>query len=184
MRRRGLFNAATRAVLMLVLVFLVGLCLWRRHPTGFRVGAAQDTCDCGRSDTILLHASGKGKLSIGRQQVGRSALASRLADIYGSRREHVLYLSADSNLAFQEVADVIEIVQQAKQTRSSQFHVHEIPLPEALQNQPGDNLNIGVRLVTPGAVTIPCRDGCYNWWYALNPAQIRFDYLVPAPGRL
>jgi len=116
--------------------------------------------------------------------VGRSALASRLADIYGSRPERILYLSADGNLAFQEVVDLMEIVQQAKHTRPSQIQVQGIPLPEALQNQPGDNLNIEVRLVTPGAVTTRCRNGCYNWWYALSPAQIRFDYLVPAPGRL
>ncbi len=184
MHRSGLFNAATRAVLLLVLVFLVGLRLWRRHPTGLRVRAAQDICDCGRSDTILLHESGKGKLSIGRQQVGRSALAGRLADIYGSWPVRVLYLSADGNLAFQEVADVMEIVQQATQTRRSQIQVQGIPLPEALQNQLGDNLNIEVRLVTPGAVTKPCRNGCYNWWYVLNPSQIHFDDLVPAPGRL
>lgn len=180
MRQKTLIDAALHAVLLLVLVFLVGLRLWTGHSRGFRVRIASDTCEWGGGTPLLLRISAK-RLVLGAETVKLSNLADGLADIYGSRRARLLYLAADDDVPFQEVAVVVAIVQQSRHTRASQFRVHEFPLPEALQSQPGDNLNIEIWLVTPGAVAAPCRNGHYNWWYVWNPAHTRPDSLQPAP---
>ena len=152
MQRRLLFNAAPRAVLLLVLAILVGSHVPPRHATGFRVRIASDTCEC-RGAALLLHVSAKGLLW-GPGVLKQSALANRLSEIYGTLPEPVLYLSGDDNVPFQKVVDVIATVQQSEQTQ-----IGLVPLPEALRR----NLNIEIRLVTPGAVNMPCPEHCYNW---------------------
>jgi len=152
MRRRVLFKAAPRAVLLLVLVILVGSHVRLRHATGFRVRIASDTCEC-RAAALLLQVSAKGLLW-GPEVLRQSALANRLSEIYATLPEPVLYLSGDDSVSFQRVADVIAAVQQTQQTQ-----IGLVPLPEALRR----NLNIEIRLVTPGAVNMPCPEDCYNW---------------------
>ena len=157
MRRRVLLDAAPHAVLVLILVLLVGLRLWPRHSRGFRVRIASDTCVGFRSGIEVLRITGEGRLLLDGGAVGIDALASELSDIYGAGSRRVMFFAAEDNVPFQRIAEVIDVVQQATQTRVP-------PLPEALRNSAADNLNIELRLVSPGAVNTPCNRDSYNWW--------------------
>jgi|SRR5208337_4762543 len=82
MRRKVLYNAVPRAVLLLVLIFLIRFHIWPKHSSGFRVRIASDTCACGDSRIIVLHVSGNGELLINSEPVEKGALTSRLTAFY------------------------------------------------------------------------------------------------------
>jgi hypothetical protein len=154
MRRRTLFRAVFRAVLLLGLALLVARHFWPRHPIGLRVRIASDTCDC--SYLLLnLHITAKGELWMRSRRLEQSELASRLANIYRFRAHHVLYLSADDSVPFQKVAEIVDTVQ-----GSTQPYEDRLPIPEGLGKIRPANLDIEIRLVTPGAVGRPCNIDC------------------------
>jgi hypothetical protein len=105
----------------------------------------------------MLKITGEGGLLLERRAVEKDGLAGELSDTYGTGSDSVLYFAAAESVPFQSIAEVIDTVQQATQT-------HDPPWPEALRNSAADNLNIELRLVTPGAVNTPCHGQSYNWW--------------------
>jgi hypothetical protein len=74
--------------------------------------------------------------------------------IYSARR-HVVYLSADDSVPFQKVVEVIDAVQAATQP-----HKTLGPVPEGLGKIRPDNLDLEIRLVTPGSANKPCHNDC------------------------
>lgn len=132
------------AVLLLVLILLLAFhALPRKHSTGFVVGLAPARCAEDVSDRLLvLRITNGSTLFINSEQERWNTLASRLAEIYSGRVYRTLYLHAEEGVAFQTVADAIDIVQN---TRSSG------PMPGR-----SENLGIRVKLITPAAVNAPC----------------------------
>ena len=86
-------------------------------------------------------------------------LAHHLSDIYSTRAERVLYLKADDDVPFQRVVETIETIQYSK----IKVYPETVPLPKELRNEITENLDIDIRLVTPGAVEMTCPKDCYNW---------------------
>jgi hypothetical protein len=129
----------------------------RAPKSGFPIRVASDTCFCGDlgDRVIFLHIS-TSRLSINSQEVDRRGLAGRLAEIYRTRAEKVLYLSADDDVSFQVVADVVDIVQHLPDGTGL-----GVPLPQGLK-EAGGKMNILVELVTRRAVDAPCRANCFN----------------------
>jgi hypothetical protein len=129
----------------------------RAPQTGVPIRVASDTCFCGDlgDQVIFLHIS-TGRLSINSQEVDRRSLAGRLAEIYRTRAEKVLYLSADDDVPFQVVADVVDIVQHLPGGTEL-----GVPLPKGLKGT-GGNMNVLVELVTRHAVDTPCHANCFN----------------------
>jgi biopolymer transport protein ExbD len=158
MRFRFSFGVVRCAVLLLAFVSLVIFHVWPSRTGVLRVRIASDTCVRRGSGVFLLNVTGKDELLIGSELVERGSLASRLSEIYATRSERVLYHSADGNVPFHNIADVIDAVQQV-----TDACLRLVPLPEALRNSAADHLNIEVRLLTPGAVNMPCHENCYNW---------------------
>jgi hypothetical protein len=130
----------------------------RKYSTGLRVRIAADTCTCDLANRlVLIHMSDNGSLSINFEPVRSDSLATRLSDIYSAHPERILYLSAEQDVSFQQVADLIDIVE-----NSTQMPFAAVPAPKELRARP-TNLHIEIRLVTPGAVNTLCHKGCYNW---------------------
>ncbi len=100
----------------------------RRSKSGFAIRVASDACVC--SDlgdrAVFLHISSN-RLSINSQGVDRRSLAVRLAEIYRTRAEKVLYLSADNDVSFQVVADIVDIAQHLPDGTAL-----GVPLPQGL----------------------------------------------------
>ncbi|MGA9979040.1 MAG: hypothetical protein WBQ08_10470, partial [Candidatus Sulfotelmatobacter sp.] len=81
------------------------------------------------------------------EQEDRNSLATRLSQIYSFRVHRTLYLFADDGVAFQNVADAIDIVENTPVTAGAQS-----------DRVTTDELNITVQLVTPGAMNAGCHD--------------------------
>jgi biopolymer transport protein ExbD len=136
---RGLMYSAAPATALVIVLVVWGMYqgMMHRTSTGVRVRVARDTCNCRSDRVIVLHVSSTGQLLINTDSVGRSELASHLKDIYETRAEKVIYLTADPDALFEQVADISNVAQN---------YVDEI------------------RLVTPEAVGTPCCEiDCYNW---------------------
>lgn len=103
------------------------------HPsTGFYVELPHVIRDyCGDLDVTILAMSKEKVLTIDSKPVPRKTLATRLSDIYRLRAERVLFVKADPNLSFQDVASTIDVAN-------------------------GSVENLYVTLVTPGAEKEPC----------------------------
>lgn len=130
-----------------------------RHSVGLWVKTAADTCDCpDRGRTIVLHISNNGAISLNAEGLDEHLLSRTFSNIYSTRAEKILYLSADEDVPFQEVADIIDIARNAPFTAT----MPPVPIPRELQSQPS-RLGIKLMLLTPGAVSMPCEKGCSNW---------------------
>jgi len=126
MRRKILYNAVPRAVLLLVLIFLIRFHIWPKHSSGFRVRIASDACACGDSRIIVLQVSGNGELLVNSEPVEKGALTSRLTAFYLAYNEGVLYLSGDENASHQRVIEAIAAVPQMKRALPRR----DLPVPE------------------------------------------------------
>ncbi len=58
---------------------------------------------------VLKGSRGEATYRINQQAVAREDLAGKLAEIYARRGEHVLFVKADDELSFTEIAQVIDI---------------------------------------------------------------------------
>ena len=145
------------AAALLGLILLNAFHGFRARRTGFPVHVASDTCSCGdRNDRVIfLHVSAGG-LTINSENVDRKILADRLSDIYRLRAEKVLYLSADDDVPFQAVADVVDTVQHLPEKTSL-----GVPLPRGLEKSPG-KMSVVVELVTRRAQDALCHANCFN----------------------
>lgn len=117
-------------------------------PTGLHVALPSARCEYSGDDrTITLHITDAGKLFLNTEQEDRNSLATRLSQIYSFRVHRTLYLFADDGVAFQNVADAIDIVENTPVTAGAQS-----------DRVTTDELNITVQLVTPGAMNAGCHD--------------------------
>jgi biopolymer transport protein ExbD len=102
-----------RLVLVAAAVFLLGLRISKtRHSSsvGFYVmlpahTASQIECD---NRTVVLQVLKERSLKINFEAISNTDLRRRLGEIYGLRQERVLFLTAEPDVSFQEVARVIE----------------------------------------------------------------------------
>jgi biopolymer transport protein TolR len=63
--------------------------------------------------TVVISVDTGNKISINQDQVDKRLLQDRLVDIFKTRAERVVFVKGDSNLTFNEVADVIDIAKGA-----------------------------------------------------------------------
>ncbi len=117
--------------------------LMRRTSTGVRIRVARDTCAC-PSDTgriVVLHVLSDGALRINFEDVTRRELGARLKEIYETRAERMIYLTAEPDAPFEDVADVSGIAQKYV-----------------------DN----IMLITPRAMDTPCCErGCHDFTHPM-----------------
>jgi biopolymer transport protein ExbD len=159
---RTLLVAIPVAALVLAIV-LISLVLRTSPPTnGLAVQAATNTCSCSPySDRIIMLHLSLGKIvTLNSEPLRFERLGDALAAIYGVRAEKVLYFSADNDVAFQDAAEVLDVVRNIRHLPSD----HDVPIPTELRGL-GSNMDmdIHVRLITPGAIAAHCMRGCYNW---------------------
>ena len=102
-------------------------------PVGLPVRLSQDHCEPGIIDLrLVLRVTEGGKLFLNYEQQDRKRIQERLADIYGMRRDRVLYLQAEDGVPFQQVAEAISLTRDVFGTGP-------------------DSPKITVRLITPRA---------------------------------
>lgn len=138
---------ALTAVLMLALLLLLVLhALPRKPSTGFFVGLAPARCtgDVIGDRLIVLRITDSNSLFINQEQEQWDTLASRLSDIYALRVHRTIYLSAEDRVAFQTVADAIDVV-----------HNTQLGTIKQRDSNAG-NSHIDVKLITPAALNAPC----------------------------
>lgn len=63
--------------------------------------------------TVVISVDPGHKISINQDQVDKRLLQDKLVEIFKTRAERVVFVKGDSNLAFSEVADVIDIAKGA-----------------------------------------------------------------------
>jgi hypothetical protein len=116
-----------------------------------------NACSCGDHPDrfIFLHIS-VDALTINSESVDRKNLVKLLSDVYRPRAEKVLYLSADDDVSFQAVADVVDTVRHLPEANMS-----SVPLPLGLE-EPMGYQNVRVDLVTRRAADAPCAKNCGN----------------------
>ncbi len=64
-------------------------------------------------DDIVLTVEGKGRVLVNREPVSREALAERLADLFKTTAQPVVFVQGEGDLAFEEVAQVIDLAKGA-----------------------------------------------------------------------
>lgn len=100
-------------LLVLIIIFMVIVPL---APSGLKAAIPQpsktppsDTIEEPRSVVVeIINANGTPVLQINKQDVAWENLEARLVDIFKTRAERVLFVSADASLDFSEVARVID----------------------------------------------------------------------------
>jgi biopolymer transport protein TolR len=66
-----------------------------------------------RDDVIVLSVDKNGIIRINQDEVEPSQLDGRLRDIYKTRSDHTIFLQADNDLLFNDVAQIIDITKAA-----------------------------------------------------------------------
>jgi hypothetical protein len=152
LRRKLLYGALAVASSLNLWFFIAG---WHHESRGYRMRPASDTCSCPPHDrSIHLHVSKDGGLTVNSEAVQSKNLSALLFDIYAVRAERILYLSADSEVRFQNVAEIVDVVQNLAFQDSN-------PEPSALKHD--RPMRVELRLVTDGSVRTNCPDQCFNW---------------------
>ncbi len=64
-------------------------------------------------EDIVLTVEGKGRVLVNREPVSREALAERLADLFKTTAQPVVFVQGKGDLAFEEVAQVIDLAKGA-----------------------------------------------------------------------
>lgn len=99
---------------VLASVFLIlGACAYSmRIPHGYLTKIAIKRMDCGDGPrTIMVHVGKSGQTSLNSEAVKAGQLESRLHEIFALRSERVLFLSADSDAVFADVASALDLAQ-------------------------------------------------------------------------
>jgi biopolymer transport protein ExbD len=159
MRRKSSYATVPLATLLLVPILYTLIHGRSRHANGFHIQTASDTCSCypDSSRIVVLHLSNRGGISINSEPTPQTRLESQLREIYTTRAERILYLSAEDDVPFQHVADAIDLVQGVHEEKAQ-----GLTIPRELQTPP-ERLNIQIRLITPRAINKPCPVNCFNW---------------------
>lgn len=98
-----------------------------------------------------IHVSESGDMTVGPLSVQPTQAVTMLSEMYSTRPERILYISADDDVRFQAVADMLD-------------QTHRLEYPHSIPTQPkSEVMNVEVRLVTRGAVNAPCPSNCFNW---------------------
>jgi len=102
-------------LLVLLIIFMLIVPVMPRGESVLVPQPARD--DGSRGDAIVLEllkgSSGSVGFRINQLEVSRADLPGRLAAIYANRAERVLFLKGDDRLAFNQVADVIDMAHAA-----------------------------------------------------------------------
>jgi biopolymer transport protein ExbD len=96
-------------LLVLLIIFMVIVPAIQRGEAAL---VPQPARHDGAADAIVLEVdqgTGGAVLHINRQPVAQEKLQSRLAAIYANRAQRVLFVKADGQLSFTEIAKVIDI---------------------------------------------------------------------------
>jgi biopolymer transport protein ExbD len=117
-----------------------------RESTGFGIELAPTCRENDANDqTTVLHITAAGKVLLNAEDEEWNGLAGRLSEIYRVREERTLHLMADDGVAFQTVADALDIVE----------NIPAAVGPEATGMEM-ENLDITVWLLTPRASNTRC----------------------------
>jgi biopolymer transport protein ExbD len=125
---------------------------------GLHVGIAYRPKDCGDGQIVVAHVLQNGSVRLNQEQeIKRNALAKRLHEIFATTAERLLFIKADPDLAFQTVAEIIDIAQ-------SQVDYVGILTP-AVENEPGLCLSIGFLRFTDAPTVLRLKDvPLWPWW--------------------
>jgi biopolymer transport protein ExbD len=104
---------AFRILLILASLLVLGFGIARRlsrRSVGINVGLRLHAPDNG-CNAIAVHISNDRSVKINYVRVPVESLVGRLRDIYQLRIDHVLLIRADSDVSFQEVMRIIDLIQ-------------------------------------------------------------------------
>jgi biopolymer transport protein ExbD len=103
-----MLNSAPLAALFLALTPCV---LVERDPSAALPVLIAKTMDCPNDDrrVVVIRVLRGGKIKLNMEDSDRVSLGKRLEEVFAMRAEKVVFISADPQLSFQEVAEVIDI---------------------------------------------------------------------------
>lgn len=117
-----------------------------RGATGLDIELAPVRCQVDSIDRpIVLHITDDGKLFLNTEQQDWNSLAGLLSDVYRTRARRRLYLIVEDGVAFETVADVLDIVENIPITETPQAVDLEV-----------EKLDIRVQLITPAVIRSQC----------------------------
>jgi hypothetical protein len=167
LRRKWLYAGLTVAVLFDLTLFVARRA--RHTAKGYSVRISSDTCSCqtlvehpyvhlSAAGSVIvgprgaIHVSESGDMTVGPLSVQPTQAVTMLSEMYSTRAERILYISADDDVRFQAIADMLD-----------RTHRLEFPSWVGSELNAGKVMNVEVRLVTRGAVNAPCPSNCFNW---------------------
>jgi biopolymer transport protein TolR len=101
-------------LLVLLIIFMAALPLTQKGlDTSLPGPQPQSASPRTPPDSIVLEYHADGRLALNNQPVSLQALAPRLREVYGNRRDKTLYLMGDGELAYGRVVEAIDIAKGA-----------------------------------------------------------------------
>jgi len=92
-------------LLVLLIIFMV---ITPLLPTGLAAGVPAKSTENSRGETpIVLQIAADGQFSINSYPVPSDTVTLTIKDLYSSRANKVLFLSADKNLQYRQVANLL-----------------------------------------------------------------------------
>jgi|ERR1035438_472025 biopolymer transport protein ExbD len=126
-------TAALGSVFLILIVCVFPI----QRPQGLMTKIGIKRSDCGdMSRTIVVHVGKSGQASLNGEAIKAGQLESRLHAIFSLRAERLLFLSADPDVAFADVAPVVDLAQ-------GQVDYVALLTPK-VQKAPGSCLTIGM----------------------------------------
>jgi biopolymer transport protein TolR len=92
-------------LLVLLIIFMV---ITPLLPRGLAAAVPAKSSDKSGETPIVLKMAADGRLSINSRPISSDTLTMAIRDLYSSREDKVLFLSADKSLQYREVAQLID----------------------------------------------------------------------------
>jgi biopolymer transport protein ExbD len=104
-------------LLVLLVIFMATLPLAQRALDTDVPAQTRAPTEAAVTDSIVLDYSADGRIALNTQPVSGAELPTRLQEIFRTRRDETLFISADPSLRYRRVVDVIDAAKGAGVTR-------------------------------------------------------------------
>jgi biopolymer transport protein ExbD len=110
MRPQNAISLAFAALFLLLSPIVVA---YLKMPTGLPVWIARhEDCESDDRRVVVVVVLPHGRLKLNVEDVRRDQLGDRLQELFEPRAERLLFVKAEGDVTFQEVAEVIDIAEQ------------------------------------------------------------------------
>ncbi len=100
-------------LLVLTVIFMV---ITPKTPTGLEAGVPQHSPQTGErpsSKTLILSVSSDGRILLNQDEVDAGSVASRLQDVFRTGSDRTLFVQADDDVLYNDVAHWIDVARGA-----------------------------------------------------------------------